>query len=918
MNINSSSTIILCSTARLARNLNLLHQEGQTKRSLKQWSPLNILTVDQWLGKVIDEALIQGEFKGETYHFRELSNFEESLLWEKSILHTLKKSGNSNIFDLAGLAKLALEANKLIVEWELTLNDQYASEETLQFLKWRQYFHKLCSQNHYLEPIRFRKWQIECLNSGIGSLPESIVYAGFDFIHPQLASLFQTLKNRGVEVKDSSVLKGSPQNACKVQVLDEDAECRTAVKWAYDYLESNPNARVGIVVPELAKLHTKLSSLLDDVFHPETITGLGRQTSKIYDFSLGLPLLQQSLVNTGIGLLKFAWQKQSLSYPEIDRLLESPYWSVSALEDDGRAILSALLRNELPLNFTSSQLLMFIEKLLQANKNISINQLYSDIKELLAYANQNGFLALPSYWTETFKKALSVAGWPGDRNLSSHEYQAINSFNEVFSAFSKLDRILNKVSANEAIRRIKQLCNLQIFQLENKSIPAIQITGILETVAEPLDAIWVMGMNDKAWPPPPRPNALIPSSIQRYFSIPNSCSEVQTLFATKIHQRLLRSAQEIIFSSSDMDGEAKNRISPIISDMMDLNSTFDQARFLSEVLSDRKMDSEVECLDDHQGPAVETDLHVSGGTSLFRAQAICPAWAFYQYRLNAKALKVPQNGLDSMDRGNILHAALAKLWSRHPFRQLKEFNESELKSLLNAIVDEVLQELKKRRNGFLSTKFLQLESDRLIKLIFIWLTEVEFKRPMDFLVKACEEEHEVNIEGISVKLVVDRVDVIEDGSHLLIDYKTGNKVDYKNWSNTNITEPQLPIYASFVMSEKDVSAISFAKVNLINPGFVGISSADNILQGVHYLNSKPGRKVFNASQYPDWNSLLEHWRCSINSLAIGIKHGNAEIKFKDLNDLDFCEVIPILRLPERQLQFERMQINQRTLLVPNL
>ncbi len=40
-------------------------------------------------------------------------------------------------------------------------------------------------------------------------------------------------------------------------------------------------------------------------------------------------------------------------------------------------------------------------------------------------------------------------------------------------------------------------------------------------------------------------------------------------------------------------------------------------------------------------------------------------------------------------------------------------------------------------------------------------------------------------------------------------------------------------------------------------------------------------------------------------IATEIKAGEASVKFSDKNALSYCEVLPLLRLPERQLQFER-------------
>ena len=61
--------------------------------------------------------------------------------------------------------------------------------------------------------------------------------------------------------------------------------------------------------------------------------------------------------------------------------------------------------------------------------------------------------------------------------------------------------------------------------------------------------------------------------------------------------------------------------------------------------------------------------------------------------------------------------------------------------------------------------------------------------------------------------------------------------------------------------------------------------------------------------FSDWASLLTHWKSSIEAIAQEIKSGEAAVRFNDEQALAYCEVLPLLRLPERKLQFERFANN---------
>jgi len=180
-------------------------------------------------------------------------------------------------------------------------------------------------------------------------------------------------------------------------------------------------------------------------------------------------------------------------------------------------------------------------------------------------------------------------------------------------------------------------------------------------------------------------------------------------------------------------------------------------------------------------------------------------------------------------------------------------------------------------------------------------------------VTAREQEVKLAIEGIAIRLVIDRVDTLEDGRLVLIDYKTGNRNDFKNWADARISEPQLPIYAAFVLADNEsaaneVAAVCYAQVRIDKSGFIGVAREAGLLQGPLVLDDSKGRRVFDAAAFPDWASLLQHWKDSIAAVARELKAGEAAIRFDHEKALAYCEVLPLLRLPERQLQFERPEL----------
>ena len=75
-------------------------------------------------------------------------------------------------------------------------------------------------------------------------------------------------------------------------------------------------------------------------------------------------------------------------------------------------------------------------------------------------------------------------------------------------------------------------------------------------------------------------------------------------------------------------------------------------------------------------------------------------------------------------------------------------------------------------------RYLELEEERLVHVITEWLAFEAERIP--FSVAETEAKHPVSLAGITFNLRIDRVDRLNDGSLLVIDYKTGN-VSPKTW-----------------------------------------------------------------------------------------------------------------------------------------
>ena len=882
----------ICATARLARALQSALNQAQIDAGQAQWQTPTVLTLQQWLQEVGSFSMLSCEITADYFPANALNNFSEKLLWQAAIEQCLAKHELAALFDVPNLAQSAMEANLRLIDWQIgddKISTDFMSSETRQFLRWRAVFHALCKKHDALEAARILPLQARLIASTKLPLPKNMLWLGFDRITPLEQSLIEALRAKNVNV----TLHESSAESCKIAQTacdDINAECRAVVAWAKQQLSENPQANLAIISPVLANIRRPLADLLDYTFHLETLSD--DEADRIYDFSLGLALSEQPLVRTALNLLRLSASRKSITQPTISALLLDVFWG-DLSELDERCLLDARIRKQLSNTFNLSQLLTLIEK------NNNLNQLLSHLKNI-QNAQQNGSKKqLPSTWAQQFSALLTTLNWAQTRNLSSHEFQAQQKWLEALASFAALDKLVSAISATEAVQKLQQLCSATMFQPEAGDHVRIQVLGMLESLAQPIDGVWVLGMNDQHWPPPAAPNALLPAALQRNLQMPGANPDAQFAFAQKIHTRLCNSAREVIFSWSRKDGERELRASPLLANIA-FTPQMAQASTMSEMLA---QPINMQFLDDSIAPPLQPNEPLRGGSKLFEAQAICPAWAFYQYRLGAKKLEAPSEGLDSMARGNLVHAVLQHFWlDCKDSNTLKSLSADALQANIHAAIGKALQALKDEMHINLPAQIITIERRRLQQLMQSWL-EIE-KNRADFTVKDCEAAHTLNIQGLEITCRIDRVDALQGenqhGDLVVIDYKTGALPALKAWTESRISEPQLPLYASLALKNERVVAACFARVNIEECKFSGIAAEDSLLPGV-------ATKIKPFDELP---ALIAHWQSSLQSIALEIKNGVAGVVFENENDLIFCEVKPLLRLPERQLQYEMLQLEQ--------
>jgi ATP-dependent helicase/DNAse subunit B len=189
-------------------------------------------------------------------------------------------------------------------------------------------------------------------------------------------------------------------------------------------------------------------------------------------------------------------------------------------------------------------------------------------------------------------------------------------------------------------------------------------------------------------------------------------------------------------------------------------------------------------------------------------------------------------------------------------------------------------------------RYLELEEKRLVRLVTEWL---EFERTrVPFTVDATEEDASPTIAGLTLKLRLDRLDRLNDGSLLVIDYKSGN-VSTSSWELPRPDDVQLPLYAAFGLDrEKEAGGLVFAKVRTGDLSFAGkvrnaVSTLDSNLIARSGLVTNP----LTPEQLTEWKEAIEQ-------LARDFLAGKADVDPRDYPaTCERCGLYSLCRVKER-------------------
>ncbi len=845
------TTQVLTPNRRLAADLIERHAQMQSSPAFQ--TP-TILPYESWLQQSYQKLCEQDHVKQKTIP----SALQEKVILQKIIEEHTK---DEPLLNLSATTKQVGDAISILRKWQIAPDnpDLTSHENSINLMAWADALADAYQDRNWLSSSQIPATLIEhaaLLTS------ETIYWIGFTELSPEQNALIKALRNAKVTciiLPTIDTLNSTPK---KINQPDRDSEMQLMANWAVK--ETEQNKSVACIVPNLEQHRHDI----DSVFYKTC----GK--NKVYNISAGTPLIQYPMIRAAFSILEL--HRSEIPVETISRLLRSPFIGETELSER-----SLFYNNLLECKQKSFRLNELQFHLSQQERCETLKVSIDAFAELKHHAPKTQTNAA---WALHFSYVLETLGWPGERVLDSTEFQLYARWEQALCEFSQFDFNETPITLFEALAQLTALAVDSPFQPQQKTKADIHILGMLEAAGIHFDSVWIMGLDDKTWPATAKPNPYIPYQMQQALGMPHADAKKELHFADALMKQLTDANGTVITSYAKTQGDKLFKPSPLI-------TSFEKVTMLAPEETTHHKPITLEKTENNQAGLIQNNETIRGGTSIIKLQANCPFHAFAQVRLRAKPTDTPTLGIGPMEKGNIIHLALETFWT--VIKTQEALIALEKEALLKTINDSIDTAFTECLSPYFRNKnqaLLTIERKRCQVILVDWLT-IEKERP-PFTIIAHEQSQKLNISGLSLSLRIDRIDQLENGKRMIIDYKTGTQ-KVTDWFGSRPTEPQLPLYC---INSENVGAIAIGQVNKKEMLYKGVASNVDS-KSKHYAFKTVDKYIAKFSE-ETWDEQLGAWKLHLNNLGDNFCEGVATVDPIDSTACERCHLHSLCRIHE--------------------
>ena len=746
-------------------------------------------------------------------------------------------------------------------------------QDKASFSRWIATFDETCRAQNLISPSQL---PLALLSRLAGDSPARapVLTVGFDRLQPTQQSFLQAW---------GPWRHGDPSDPARAirywSATDSQQELEGCASWCGRFLREQPSARILVIAQDMDRRRGSLERAF--------IEHLPGNSTVPYEFSLGIPLAEVDVPKAFLMMLR--WLADALEESAMDWLFAT---GISAGTEQETLALQAAMRRlrDKGMQRPAWNLSTFMQAAHRhAPLPLSWTQRIATAQKQLQDVERS--VKRPSDWSERAAELIHMMRPQDARDFSSAQYQSLRRWNEALDACASLGFDGARIAWRDFLASLSLVMRQTLFTPESEDAPVF-VTGPSESAGLQADAIWFLDVDEETWPSSGFAHPLLPIDLQRKSGMPHADPLQEWALAESMTTRVLSSAPIIQFSYARRKEALEQRPSRLIARHCEIQTML-RAGIPAWVSLQTS-----EFTDEAQIPLQMQQAE--GGSAILTAQSQCPFQAFARYRLGAQNWEEGMPSLTPAQRGRLLHAVLHSIWGGPPegLGSLDDLQKrlADLDSFVAAHVRLLVPgALKADVQEWMPARYLELERVRLTQLISEWLRYEATRIP--FTIAGVEAPAVITIQGVSLKLRLDRKDRLTDGSTLVIDYKTGD-VSTNEWKTPRPGDVQLPLYATCAIPEpEEIGGLAFAKLRAGQTTFAG-----------HFAH--PSETVFadlkpahGLRKNPLTQTMLAEWKQVIEQLAADYMQGRADVDPRNGDETcASCGLQTLCRIHERHHQ----------------
>ncbi|GIK86570.1 MAG: hypothetical protein BroJett026_20510 [Betaproteobacteria bacterium] len=862
--------LVVTPNKRLARDLVARHDEAQRDAGRVAWPAARALPWHAFVADLWQQALDSGC----DLPPHRLDAAQAGHLWQRIVAADLRAAP---LVDVSAAARLAAEA------WErLHAHGEggpswrgfaATGPEVEAFARWAEAFVRETRRLRALDiaraPDALAKEAAKL--SGIDAL--DAVFAGFVEVSPQQRRLLDALRAAGAQVAwaDGDAAPEVRRGRLYAAASPRD-ELVAALAWARERAEAEPNARIAVVVHDLHERRALVAALAEDALCP-ALQWPGREREpRPYDISAAGALADAPIVATALALVALA--HGPLERAHAAALLRSRHLPG---DDAVRAARSGVERPWLD----------------EGRRELALPALLGGLQRFdpaLAARWRDARPAVPAHgspraFVDAWRRWLEATGWCDGVPLDAAELAARGAWADLLAGFVRLTAVAPQLSRDEALGALRDAAQAQAFEPEAPGA-RIRILGVLEAAGLPFDAVWIAGLTAEAWPRAPQPNPLLPIGWQRDRDVPRATAARELAYARALTASLDAGAPDVVFSYARRLDDHDSLPSPLIAHLPAYAAAI--ARTPGPARAQFDSGVTLEPWTDGIAPAWADDAPLRGGAGLIESQSACPFQAGAKYRLLTRGWPAAPSGLAPTERGRFVHAALAAFWRAvGTSRALGALDEAALARRIDDAVRAGRDAVAPAAWASLPPVVAAGEAAHVARVVRAWLALERERAP--FAVEATEHEATLTLAGRVLSLRIDRIDRLDDGRRVIVDYKTGMAAGADRWLDERPQAPQLALYAMALHGDAPVAALAYAQLKPGRVAAVGLAAdpaAWPALAAPDGLRDHPQE---------GWDAAHAAWSAAIERLGRDALAGVVRVAPRARKVCDLCDFRPLCR-----------------------